>query len=103
MTFYFADTKDCIPTENDLCRLKVITSWKILGLQLGVKKYMLDTIEQDITNTSLRFISMISLWLKSVEKTTYRKLIEALYVVGEEMSALELCGEKGEYRGIIHS
>ena len=57
---------------------------------------MLETIEQDNTNTSLRFISMISLWLKSVEKTTYRKLIEALYIVGEEMSAHKLCSEKGE-------
>ena len=93
-----AVTTECIPTHHHLDVINVSScNWHRLGLQLKVEHHTLDKIEQNYYDNVHRCrIEMFSEWIKSVDNPTYKKLIEALVVIGEKMLAQETCTTRGE-------
>ena len=89
---------NCILKTNHLTQLKV-KYWFQLGLELEIEDWTLEKIELDYKEFQRCLMEVIMEWLRSVPDPTYRKLVNALFAVGEEVSAMEIChkGRKFNY------
>ena len=86
---------------QQLCRIK-LANWELVGPHLGLSRQQLDIIKADRSNQTQRCVmDMFNKWLtidtsfKSYEEEL-KKVVEALYKVGENTIADELCGSKGK-------
>ena len=91
---------------QQLCGLELV-NWELVGPHLGLSRQQLDIIKADRSNQTQRCVmDMFHKWLKidtsfkSYEEGL-KKVIEALYKVGENTIADELCGSKGKYNGEV--
>ena len=66
-----------------LKELEEIIDWYSLGTYLEVKAHILDTIERENPTIRLRMIKMLQQWLRTGRGCSWRKLVEALYLMGE--------------------
>ena len=87
---------------QQLCGLK-LANWELVGPHLGLSRAQLDIIKRDRFNeTRYCVIDMFNKWLaidtsfKSYEEEGLKKVVEALYKVGENTIADELCGSEGK-------
>ena len=86
---------------QQLCGIK-LANWELVGPHLGLSREQLDIIKRDCFNQTRHcVIDMFNKWLaidtsfKSYEEGL-KKVVEALYKVGENTIADELCGSKGK-------
>ena len=86
---------------RQLCGIK-LANWELVGPHLGLSREQLDIIKRDRFNQTRHcVIDMFNKWLaidtsfKSYEEGL-KKVVKALYKVGENTIADELCGSKGK-------
>jgi len=72
-----------------LNEVQEVTDWYSLGIQLGLKKHVLDTIENDFTRTQRRKTEMIDCWLKNGLDHTWEELKLAVKEVQTWHSAVK--------------
>ena len=66
-----------------LKELEQIIDWYSLGTYLEVEVHILDTIERENNTIKLRMIKMLQHWLRTGRGCSWRKLVEALYQMGQ--------------------
>ena len=66
-----------------LKELEQIIDWYSLGTYLEVEAHTLDTIERENITIKLRMIKMLQHWLRTGRGCSWRKLVEALYQMGQ--------------------
>ena len=76
--------------------------WYDLGEELGIEDYKLATIKYDNAqkpnHSEYCTISMFSLWIKTDDEATYKKLAKALSAVGMRDIAITICRKHGMFR-----
>ena len=66
-----------------LKELEQIIDWYSLGTYLEVEAHILDAIERENITIKLRMIKMLQHWLRTGRGCSWRKLVEALYLMGQ--------------------
>ena len=66
-----------------LKELEDIIDWYSLGTYLEVASSALGVIERENITIKLRMIKMLEHWLRTGRGCSWRKLVEALYLMGE--------------------
>ena len=87
--------KGVAPTLRDLSSLPV-SNWYLLGLKLGVRGNVLDTIERKYRRDNhMCKVKMFGTWLRVDISASYTKLARALFAVGKRDIAEAICTKRG--------
>ncbi len=88
-------TGDPEPKLKDLVILN-ISEWYDVGLQLNLDEHALDCIEKSDSGFRTQKRKMFTLWLHSDPSPSYWTLARALFRVGENRIATEICTKYGK-------
>jgi len=83
------------PKLKDLVTLK-ISDWYDVGLQLNLDEHALDCIEKSDPGFRTQKRKMFTLWLRFDPNPSYQTLAKALFTVGENKIATEICAKYGK-------
>ena len=83
------------PKLKDLVTLK-ISDWYDVGLQLNLDEHALDCIEKSDPGFRTQKRKMFTLWLRFDPNPSYQTLAKALFTVGENKIATEICTKYGK-------
>ena len=85
-------TAPAIPTLLELSNeLDSVDNWHLFGLKLGMKAHELRTTEKNYKGDNVRCKhEMLSHWLQSAERPTWKAVDDALCLMGEHEIALRI-------------
>ena len=85
-------TAPTTPTLKELSNaLDSVVNWFSLGVKLGVEDHELRTIEQNYRGDNERSkLEMLSRWLRSGKLPTWKAVVDALHLMGEQAVASKL-------------